>query len=127
MPNILIYTTDASDRLISHNIDELGLALRQATAEALGDISRDDVAVLKIKLSECNNMTAMQIFAIGNSTTERKRRLETWAALLARAWRTFATRYHIDWIENVDVWPTLLDGYWMKAAEKDIQKLIRIV
>ena len=127
MPNIFVFTTNVSDGPITYNLEELGRALREATATALGDTEPNNVSVLKIKLSGVNNMTSMQIFAVGNSTPERKKKLKTWAALLSRAWRAFAGQYNYEWVDNVGVWPTLVDGYWMMASEKEIQELIRII
>jgi len=121
MPNVLLFTTGVASELIDKFMDELGPALRQATADALGDVNNGQVAVLHIRLSSTSNMTAMQIFAVGSTSSERQDRLRRWAIYLAKAWRRFATSHSIEWGDNVDVWPILPEGFWLMATEEKIR------
>jgi hypothetical protein len=126
--NIYLFTTNVSDGPVTFFLDELGLALRQATAAALGDVGLDNISVVKIKTGNGDNMEAMHIFAFGISTPNRQDKREVWAAFLSRAWRQFAGRHKdMEFIDNVDVFTALADGFWMKTTEKNIQEIIRIL
>ena len=127
MVYIFLLTTEASDRTIAGYMKDLGLAFRQATANALGDIDPAQVPVLRIKLSGTDDMLSMRILAVGNITPEREQKLKEWSAYLSKAWRTFANQHLVDWVDQVDVCTVAINGYSMMATETNVQKYLRFL
>jgi hypothetical protein len=115
MPNILIYVSPETYSTVAAILPELGKDLRETTARVLEDIVPEQVAVMVFQFLADDNATSMQIFCVANTTAARELKLQKWAKELAVMWQKIARKYHIDWGDNVDVWPVLVNGFWMKA------------
>jgi hypothetical protein len=119
MPNILLFVSpEKTEQVKSLLISELGKTLREATANALGDIEPHHVAVMAVPFFAGDNATDMQIFCVGSHSEAREPKLTAWAAALAEAWLKFSQEHDITWYGNVDIWPTLPYGLWMMAQEE---------
>jgi hypothetical protein len=120
MINIFLLTTEVSDGTVDIFMEELSSILRQATVKALGDISPDQVSFVKNKVKASDKTPCMRILVIGHLPPERKRRIKLCVILLAKAWRQFAVKHHIEWVDQAEVWPIVVDDFWMRTTEKSI-------
>ncbi|OGC70587.1 hypothetical protein A2415_02450 [candidate division WWE3 bacterium RIFOXYC1_FULL_39_7] len=123
MPNVLLLVLPEYESEIKRLLPLLGIRLRIATAEALGDVNPEQVGVMALPVIASDNATPMQIFAIGSESLARRKLLAKWRLNLAKAWRKFSQEYSIHWGSKVDVWPTLPPGMWGMADDASIASM----
>lgn len=117
MPDVLLLCSEVDARTLKPYVAPIGLALRQATADALNLNGPEEAAFMIFQWAAGDNTARFQIMCIASHSPEREANIKNWRNLLAVAWASLADQPETATIadifsEEVEVWPTMPIGKW---------------
>ncbi len=117
MPNVLLLCSEEDARLLKPYVAPIGMALRQATSDALNLNGPEEAAFMIFPFAAGDNAARFQILCIASHSAEREAKINNWRNLLAVAWASLAHTPETAEIAGVfsgevETWPTMPVGKW---------------